>query len=385
MNSNTDPEHLKCTLAVTLECNLACNYCYIQKKNSKMAFSTAERAVDFIFEKGGEHGKIDINFFGGEPLLEFALIKDITETIRAHPSFDRDRIAITVVSNGTIFSQEIADFLIKKDVGLCISCDGPEKVQDKFRHFPDGRGSSALVEKNIRQILTIFPLTPINAVYSPENIQMLPQVVDYLAEIGTRNIYLSPNISARWTEMEMIMLTKVYEDIGKRYIEFYNINAPRYISLIDSKIAVILRGGYRPLEKCRMGNGEFAFGPSGNVYPCERLIGSDEGKEHCLGNVNDGTIHVGACHEVSGAAINLECRTCGLKEYCMNWCGCTNYHATRRYNMVSPFMCASEKAAINVAFNAIQRMNESELDLSHHLSGTPLMNVIAECMKGDYK
>jgi uncharacterized protein len=177
------------------------------------------------------------------------------------------------------------------------------------------------------------------------------------------------------------MLPQVYNAIGEKYIEFYNNGVPRYISLIDGKIAVILRGGYKPLERCRMGKGEFAFAPSGNVYLCERLIGSDEGKEHCLGNINNGGIHGKACQEISGAAINKECLTCGLKDYCMNWCGCTNYHSTGNYNMVSPFMCASEKAAINAAFEVIQSMAGNGLDLSHHLSGTPLMNAIAESIK----
>lgn len=386
MKPNDDSEHLKCTLAITLKCNLACDYCYIQKDGSKMSLSTAKKAVDFIFEYFWANRKIDINFFGGEPLLEFDLVKQITDMIQTHPSFDRDRIVISVVSNGTILTEEIVDFLIEKKVVLCISCDGPEKVQNRFRHFPDGTGSSAIVERNIRKALSIFPMTPINAVYSPETVQQLPEVVDYLAALGARSIYLNPNISARWTEKEMEQIPLIYHAVGEKYIEFYNKNEPRYISLIDGKIAVILRGGYRPMERCRMGKGEFAFGPSGNVYPCERLIGSDDGMEHCLGNVNencrsDRGIFAGACREVSGAAANKQCQTCGLKDYCMNWCGCTNFHSTGSYNIVSPFICASERAAINAAFNIIERMNESGLDLSHHLFGTPLMNAMAQSMK----
>jgi uncharacterized protein len=380
-NSIDHSEHMKYTLAITLECNLACDYCYIQKNNSKMALSTAKNAIDFIFENCGKYNKMDINFFGGEPLLEFDLIKKITDMIQARSSFDRDRVAISVVTNGTIFSKDVADFLIKKNVVLCISCDGPQIVQDKLRHFPDGRGSSAIVERNIKQALSIFPLTPINAVYSPENLKLLPQVVDYLTMLGARNIYLSPNISSKWTKKEEEMLPKVYNAIGKKYVTFYNNGVPRYISLIDGKIAVILRGGYKPLERCRMGKGEYAFAPSGNVYPCERLIGSDDGMEHCLGNINNGSINEKACQEISGAALNKECLTCGLKDYCMNWCGCTNYHSTGSYNMVSPFMCASEKAAINAAFDVILSMDDNGLDLSHHLSGTPLMNVVAESIK----
>jgi uncharacterized protein len=130
-----------------------------------------------------------------------------------------------------------------------------------------------------------------------------------------------------------------------------------------------------------MGKGEFAFAPSGNVYLCERLIGSDEGKEHCLGNVNDGIVHGKTSAVTSSDAINKECLLCGLKDYCINWCGCINYHSTGSYNIVSHFMCALEKVAIIAAFDIIRNLNNFGLDFSHHLVGLPLMNVIAKSVK----
>jgi uncharacterized protein len=254
-------------------------------------------------------------------------------------------------------------------------------IQDAFRHFPDGSGSSAIVEKNIKKALNIFPMTPVNAVYSPENVRSLPHVVDYLASLGTINIFLSPNISARWTKEEANILPKIYNIIGEKYMDFYRDGVPRYISLIDSKIAVILRGGYKLIERCRMGKGEYAFTPSGNIYPCERLIGSDEGKEHCLGNINEGGNFQNLCKAISNDAVNEECLACSLKDYCMNWCGCTNYYSTGNYNIVSPFICSSEKAAINAAFNIIKNMGENKLDFSHHFAGAPLMSAMAEYIK----
>ena len=111
------------------------------------------------------------------------------------------------------------------------------------------------------------------------------------------------------------MLPGVFDNLGKRYVEFYQREEPRFISLIDSKIAVILREGYKPLEKCRMGNDEFAFSPSGNIYPCERLIGIDDGIDHCIGNINKGFMSNTICKGSSNAVLNKECLACGLKEY----------------------------------------------------------------------
>ncbi len=85
-------------------------------------------------------------------------------------------------------------------------------------------------------------------------------------------------------------------------------------------------------------------------------IGADEENEHCLGNLDNGFFSGKICNEISNVAINKECQVCGLKDYCMNPCGCTNYHSTGNYNIVSPFVCASEKASINTAFNVFQSL-----------------------------
>lgn len=370
---------MKYTLAITQRCNLACDYCYIVKNKTLMSVSTAKKIIDFIFEYTPKNEKIDIGFFGGEPLLEFELIQEITRIIQNHKYYDPDRTVLSIATNGTIFSNKIADFLMEKKMVICISCDGPPFIQDASRHFPDKRKSSGLVEENIRKALKIFPLIPVNAVYSPENVQYLPDVVDYMSSLGVKNIYLNPNICARWTKKDSDMLPHIYKNIGMKYMDYYRQGKPKFINLIDNKIVVILRGGYKPLERCRMGNGEFAFGPSGNIYPCERLIGNDDGKTHCLGNINDGFLPGKTCK--TNSAVNMECQTCGLREYCMNWCGCTNYFSTGKYDKVSPFMCDSEKASIGTAFDIIQEMRKNGQIFSDHIAGSPLMNAIGEVIE----
>ena len=380
------PKTTKCTLLITQNCNLACDYCYIEKQKSVMSTSTAEKIIDFVFANADKDEKIEIGFFGGEPLLEFNLIKEITDMIQDHKAFDPNRVNISVVTNGTIFSDKISTFLEKKNIILCISCDGPAKVQDINRHFPNGSGSSKIVEQNLRKALKLFPLIPINAVYSPKTLQFLPEVVDYLVSLGAVNIYLNPDISAEWTEKEAEQLPKIYGTIGQKYMDFYLQGKPKYISLIDGKITVILREGYKPTERCRMGQGEYAFAPSGNIYPCERLVGADDGKTHCIGNINHEFEPTKTCNPNSNSctANNIECKECELKEYCMNWCGCTNFYSTGSYGTVGPFVCASEKAAINVALQVLEAFKNQQV-FTHHLAGTPLANVISQVFKKEHR
>jgi len=369
---------MKYTLCITQQCNLNCNYCYIGKKKSTMALPIAEKIVDFIFANSPKDEKIDIGFFGGEPFLKFEQIKEITELIKLHPSFNDEWVELSVTTNGTIFSEEIANYINIHNIKFCISCDGPSFVQDKFRCFPNGMGSSSLVEDTIRQSVDVLPYTFINAVYHPLTFQHLPTVIDYLSSLGIRQIYLNPDFSASWNKKNADLLPEIYDEIAQKYISYHLEEKPHFISLIDSKITVILRGGYKPIERCRMGKGELAFAPSGNIYPCERLIGCDDGVNHCLGNINNGFSHDGICKiENPGKNINNECQFCSLSDYCMNWCGCSNYFSSGDYNTVGPFLCASEKTSILSAFRVFQSLEKKMgTTFYDHLSGTAFMKPV---------
>ncbi|NTW62775.1 MAG: 4Fe-4S cluster-binding domain-containing protein [Chlorobiaceae bacterium] len=369
---------MKYTLAITQQCNLACKYCYITKDQKVMSPEIASCIVDFIFQRTPPEDNIDIGFFGGEPLLEFGLIEKIVAMVTGHQLYDSKRVLFSTVTNGTIFSDELAEKLKKDHITLGISCDGPPRLQDFSRVFPDGTATSAIVEENIRRALRFFPFMPVNAVYRPETLHSLPEVIDYFAGLGVRNIYLNHDISARWSKADVDQLHGIYETIGRKYIDFYRAGEPRHISLIDSKIVVLLRGGYHPMEKCRMGKGEFAFAPSGNVYPCERLIGSDDGEAHCLGNIAMGGEMLAGCRHDAEYAVNEVCRTCGLRDYCMNWCGCTNFFATGDYNTAGPFLCGSEKAAIQTAHGILEQLGREGFAFSDHLAGTPLLSILGE-------
>ncbi|HUU83760.1 MAG TPA: radical SAM protein [Phycisphaerae bacterium] len=366
---------MKYTLLLTQACNLRCEYCYIPKRDCTMSRSVAGKAVDFAFANTPQEERIAIGFFGGEPLLEFELLEAVTDLIENNPGYEQARVELSLVTNGTIFSDEIAEFLRARNIGFGISCDGPPFVQDLHRRFPDGSPTSAVVQDTIRRALQAFSYPTVNAVYDPRTLPHLPETVDYFTSLGLRHIYLSPDLSAPWTAQDAARLPDLYRQVADRYVSHYLQRDPRFISLIDSKITVILRGGYQPLERCRMGTGEFAFAPDGWVYPCERLIASGR-NGHCIGNIEEGLqTDLRRCHLAPGGELNPECRSCGLSGYCMNWCGCSNFFSTGYYNRVGPFMCASEKAAIHAAFDVLQRLGEScGSAFADHVAGFPAIN-----------
>jgi uncharacterized protein len=118
----------KFTLLVTQQCNLRCSYCYIDKRNAQMSLEVAKKAIDFIFSNSPAEDHVDIGFFGGEPLLEFERIKAITRLIKSHPASQSRTLVLSIISNGTVFSDEIAEFLKEEQIQYCISCDGPPEI-----------------------------------------------------------------------------------------------------------------------------------------------------------------------------------------------------------------------------------------------------------------
>jgi uncharacterized protein len=350
---------MKYALLITQNCNLACKYCYVSKKKLKIDLSTAQKAVDFIFRNSGQGEKICFGFFGGEPFLEFERLKQITLMIEKHPCFPERNIEMQVTSNGTIFSDEIAEFLNTHNIGLGISFDGIPEVQNANRRYTDGRPTARIVEENVKKAIDRIPGIMVNAVFTSSTFRFLPESVEYFYTLGLRKIFINPDFSSDWRTSDIEYVGEVYRNVAAKYVRWHENNDPAFISLIDGKIIVILNRGYNPDERCHMGSKEFAIAPDGNIFPCERLVGDGTRNEHCIGNIYTGVDYSNFCNSKHfGIPAPSSCFVCSLKKYCMNWCGCSNYFSTGNYNVPGPFICASEKAAINAAFGAFEQLED---------------------------
>ncbi|HET9555211.1 MAG TPA: SPASM domain-containing protein [Anaeromyxobacteraceae bacterium] len=131
-----------------------------------------------------------------------------------------------------------------------------------------------------------------------------------------------------------------------------------------------------------MGTGELAFDPSGRVFPCERLV-SSRPEEHAIGSVS-GLVQIGPLREhlAPGPPINAECAGCGVRDYCVNWCGCSNYFMTGHYNRVGPFLCASERTLLAIAAQVFETL-EAELGptFTEHLGGKGVARSVLEAVR----
>jgi uncharacterized protein len=366
---------MKATLSLTHNCNLACKYCYSGKTSKKdMSFATAQKIVDFVMKIALPGRRAEFSFFGGEPLLRFDLIEKIVGYIRAKESETGKPVSLSVTSNGTLLRQPILEFFKKEAIDLCVSIDGPAQVHDRNRVHKDGRGSFLEVVKNLQMAMGCLDAVQVNAVYGPGTIDALPQTVSFFTGLGVPTIHLNPDIRATWSEDTYGRFPKVYTKIADHYIEAYQQGREIAVNFIDSKILLFLKGGYAVQDMCGMGETEWGFAPSGNIYPCERFIGKDDDLTYCLGNIHSGLDLARRCSIVKGRGNrNEECKTCGIKRYCMNWCGCTNHYMTGSTDMVGPALCNMEKAAIRAAEQALIALSklENEKFIDHLLRYLP--------------
>ena len=362
---------MKVTLNLTHRCNLSCSYCYGGKKVLKdMSLHTAQKAVDFAVEITPPDSILELNFFGGEPLLCFDLMNEVIKYIREMEEKSGKRVSLSITTNGTLLSDSIFDTLVKEDISLCISIDGPENIHNTNRCYKDGRGSFKDVVDNLQEAIKHVRYVQINAVYEPETISFLPESVAFFSNFDVSGIHLNPNMKSSWTRDIYSKFGDIYMKIADFYIDCYQSGQEIAINLIDSKIVLFLKGGYTVEDMCGMGETEWGIAPSGNIYPCERFIGEDKNGALCIGNVHTGFDSSRRCSVLKERGnFNAQCNSCSIQKYCMNWCGCTNYYATGNTGLVGAFLCESEKAAIKASNYVLATLTDldNELFIDHFM------------------
>jgi uncharacterized protein len=333
-----------------------------------MSSDTARKCVEFALKNLPEGKRLDLCFFGGEPLLRFDLIREITEYSYKRSAEEGIPIQIGITTNGTLVTSEIIDFVSEQRINLCFSIDGPRELHDSRRSYLHGSGSFADTFNKLMLALKRLDTVEVNAVFGPDTIKSLPRCLKFFLDSGVSVIHFNPDITASWPDELNTGLHDIFSQVAEFYIDSYNKGQEVAVNLIDSKLVLFIKGGYSPGDMCAMGDGEWGFSASGNIYPCERFIGTDENSYFCLGNIHTGLDLTKRCALRSRRGNNdPNCSNCSLKKYCMNWCGCTNYFMSGQTDMPAPVLCAMEQGVINAAkytFDSLVKA-DNELFMDH--------------------
>ncbi len=360
LSSDKSPSFIKALcLNIVHDCNLRCKYCFADEGEYKgcrkiMAPEVGKKAIDFVIEKSGPRKNIEIDLFGGEPLMAFDLIKEVVEYGKEQGKIHNKSIRFTMTTNATLLNDEIMDYLDKNMGNIVLSIDGRKEVNDKVRVRVDGSGSYNAIMPKIKKMVEMRDKSKqyyARGTFTRENTDFFEDI-KHLAEEGFDEISVEPVVlpddnplSLREEDLPMIFeqYDKLYEEMLKRRREgrefkFYHFN-------ID------LQGGpcvYKRISGCGAGHEYVAITPDGEVYPCHQFIGNNDFK---MGDIESSDLNEAIANKFKSAHIynKPECRECWARFYCSGGCQANNYNFNGDMSIPYHLGCKMQKKRIECA------------------------------------
>jgi uncharacterized protein len=339
-------------LNVTNQCNLSCTYCYeygadkiVDTANGKqpkfMTEETARDAVEFMLKESGTSPVAYLTFFGGETLMNFPVLQRTVAYARARAAETGKQVHFSLTTNATLLRPETIEFLADNDVGVTISIDGPQDIQDKFRVFQNGRGSYDLVAPKIKELLQRHRSRPIGA-----RVTLAAGTIDVkriyrhlteelgFAEVGFAPATSAPSRDHAIPETGFEDMLAQFSELADEYLEASVAGRHHGFSNVRETLDEIHKGMSKAFP-CGAGLGLMGVSTGGDVALCHRFAGSEE---HSLGNVRDG-IDRGAQRaflEKHHVDEKTDCRRCWARPLCSGGCyheAHTRYGDTARANL----------------------------------------------------
>jgi uncharacterized protein len=336
------------SLVLTHDCNLGCDYCSAgEKSRRRMSDEVLERALDLAFADESEH--VQVSFFGGEPLLEWELVQRAADGAAARARASGKTLQLVVTTNGTLLDDERIAFLVERDAYVGLSIDGVRAAHEATRPTRGGRSSFAAVEGALERLVAHGAWFQTISVVDPRNVRWLGESLRFLVARGVERLTLNPNFHAAWSDDELAAWSRGYEAAAALYVERCLAGAPVYLSVIEDKLIAHVKGGLADEDRCRFGHGAVAVAPSGNLYPCERLVEEDTGA------LRIGDVFAGLARgrqmvlDAQTGPVNEECTGCGVRERCASFCACANLAETGAIGVAGGVQCWHEQLATRVA------------------------------------
>lgn len=331
-------------LQLTRDCNLACGYCYQRGKHradTGMSVATALEAVRFAIGLGPPH--VAVSFFGGEPLLNRAVIEAVVPKLRALGEPHGVLVTAKVSTNGTLLDDSFARFARAHGLFVSLSCDGHPKAQDPGRPFRDGTGpSSPALERALASLVAAKAPFCSYTVITPGNARYLATSIDWLFARGSRVFITGLDFGADWDDSSLAILGREYRALARRYVRWTRKGAKFYLAPFDGKIAAHTRGGSGRRHNCAAGVRQFAVDPDGALYPCVEFLFDPRFVIGDLRTGFDANRRAQVNREFAGERPE-ECGDCGIRTRCASACACLNHRTTGRLREVDALVCAHEK------------------------------------------
>ena len=345
-------------LNIAHDCNLRCKYCFASTGDfgtgrKMMTFETGRRAIDFLIEKSEDRENLELDFFGGEPLMNFDTVKQIVEYARSREKECGKRFRFTITTNGLLLDDDKIDFINKEMSNVVLSIDGRKETNDNVRIRVDGSGCydsilpkfKKLVEqRGDKEYYVRGTFTKYNIDFSEDVFSLYNEGFD---QISVEPVVCGSENPYALTEKELSEIFKEYERLAERILENeekgQKFNFFHFMLDLDQGPCAIKR-----LRGCGCGNEYVAVTPDGDIFPCHQFVGIDEFK---MGNLYEGTFNQDMKSDFAAAHVYTkpECRECWAKFYCSGGCNANNYMYAGDVHNAHRFSCQIEKKRLECA------------------------------------
>lgn len=345
-------------LHVAHDCNLACRYCFAGKgeydgPKGLMSYETGKRALDFLIEKSGTRQNLEVDFFGGEPLLNWDVCKKLVEYGRSREKECNKNFRFTLTTNGILLNDEIIDFCNKEMGNVVLSLDGRKETHDRLRITRNRTGSYDLIIDKFKKFAKSRKqkdyymrgtYTHYNTDFSEDIIHMADQG---FKELSIEPVVCSPEEDYALRESDLPVLKEQYEILAnemlRRYRSGNGFTFYHYMIDLDSGPCIVKR-----VSGCGVGTEYMAVTPDGKLYPCHQFVGDEK---FLLGDIWQGVTDFDILKQFESCNVysHKECKDCFAKLYCSGGCAANAYHSAGSVSGVYEFGCELHRKRIECA------------------------------------
>ena len=349
-------------LHVAHDCNLRCKYCFASQGDFKgdrslMSFETGKKALDFILKNSGNRKNLEVDFFGGEPLMNFDLVKKLVAYGREEEKKYNKHFRFTITTNGMLLNKEIEDFINENMDNVVLSIDGRKEINDEMRPTINGKGSYDVIVPKFKELIDkrgdkdYF----IRGTFTNKNLDFSEDLKDFYSH-GFKKTSIEPVVTDEREpyairEEHLDKILSEYEKMSKDYIDIRKKDKDfsffHFIIDLSQGPCIVKR-----TVGCGAGSEYVAITPQGEIYPCHQFVGEEE---FLLGNVDDGILNTNLRDKFKNSNVytNEDCPSCWARYYCSGGCHANAYYSNNDINKPYKVGCAMEKKRIECAISVL--------------------------------
>ena len=345
-------------LHIAHDCNLACQYCFAEEgeyhgRRALMSFEVGKKALDFLIANSGSRRNLEVDFFGGEPLMNWQVVKDLVRYGREQEKIHNKNFRFTLTTNGVLLNDEVMEFCNREMGNVVLSMDGRKEVHDKMRPFRNGKGSYDLIVPKFQKFAESRDQQKyyVRGTFTHYNLDFSEDVLHY-ADLGFKQVSMEPVVAPPEAdyairEEDVPKICEEYDRLAKEMIrrekEGRGFNFFHF--MID------LSGGpcvYKRLSGCGSGTEYLAVTPWGDFYPCHQFVGNEK---FLLGNVDTGIVNTEIQDEFKCCNVYAKekCQKCFARFYCSGGCAANSYNFHGSINDAYDIGCELERKRVECA------------------------------------